>query len=199
MCTISQTWPHASRDDANGLRLSSWAQHRADPVDCDFFVVLDRSGPPATLLGGHITAIGGLRVANRLHGNVWRAAQTLFNEGVVGDVTDEQLLERFVTAHREVGELAFEALVDRHGPMVLRICRAVLPDEHDAEDAFQATFLVLAREAASIRSRSSVASWLHGVARRVACCVQVGRVSAFGARTERGRSGPAICRRAAIG
>ena len=144
----------------------------ADPVDCDFFVVLDRSGPPATLLGGHITAIGGLRVANRLHGNVWRAAQTLFNEGVVGDVTDEQLLERFVTAHREVGELAFEALVDRHGPMVLRICRAVLPDEHDAEDAFQATFLVLARQAASIRSRSSVASWLHGVARRVACCAR---------------------------
>jgi RNA polymerase sigma factor (sigma-70 family) len=107
-------------------------------------------------------------VANRLHGNLWRAAQTLFNEGVIGDETDEQLLERFVTAHRELGEMAFEALVDRHGPMVLRICRTILPGKDDAEDAFQATFLVLARRAASIRSRSSLASWLHAVARRVA-------------------------------
>jgi RNA polymerase sigma factor (sigma-70 family) len=101
-------------------------------------------------------------------GGVWRRANTLFNEGVIGDVADEQLLERFVAAPREVGEVAFEALVERHGPMVLRICRTILRDEHDAEDAFQATFLVLARQAASIRRRASVASWLHGVARRVA-------------------------------
>jgi RNA polymerase sigma factor (sigma-70 family) len=56
--------------------------------------------------------------------------------------------------------------------MVLRICRTILRDRYDAEDAFQATFLVLARRAASIRSRSSVASWLHGVARRVALCAR---------------------------
>jgi RNA polymerase sigma factor (sigma-70 family) len=87
---------------------------------------------------------------------------------VIGDVADEQLLERFVAAHREVGEMAFEVLVDRHGPMVLRICRAILRDQHDAEDACQATFLVLARRAGSIRSGTSLASWLHGVARRVA-------------------------------
>jgi RNA polymerase sigma factor (sigma-70 family) len=107
-------------------------------------------------------------VAKGLHGGIWRHAHTLFNEGVIGDVGDEQLLARFVTAHREASERAFEALVERHGPMVLRVCRTILRDRHDAEDAFQATFLVLARQAASIRSRTSVASWLHGVARRVA-------------------------------
>jgi RNA polymerase sigma factor (sigma-70 family) len=107
-------------------------------------------------------------VAKGRQGDVWRYAHVLFNEGVIGDVADDQLLERFVTTHREAGELAFEALVARHGPMVLRICRTILRDEHDAEDAFQATFLVLARQAASIRSRASLASWLHGVARRVA-------------------------------
>ncbi len=112
--------------------------------------------------------MGGQWVAKGRSGDVWRHAHTLFAEGVIGDVADEQLLERFVTAPREAGEVAFEALVERHGPMVLRICRTILRDEHDAEDAFQATFLVLARQAASIRSRASVASWLHGVTRRVA-------------------------------
>lgn len=116
--------------------------------------------------------MGGPPVAKGLHGGVWRHVHTLFNEGVVGDVADDQLLERFVTERREAGEMAFEALVERHGPMVLRICRAILRDKHDAEDAFQATFLVLVRRAASIRSRTSVASWLHGVARRVASCAR---------------------------
>ena len=106
-------------------------------------------------------------MARGLHGGVWRHTCTLFRQGVTGDVCDEQLLERFVTAHPETSEMAFESLVERHGPMVLRICRTILRDQHDAEDAFQATFLVLAR-AASIRRRTSLASWLHGVARRVA-------------------------------
>ena len=83
-------------------------------------------------------------MANGRPGGVWRRAHMLFTEGVIGDVADEQLLERFATAPREAGEGAFEALVERHGPMVLRICRTILRDEHDAEDAFQATFLVLA-------------------------------------------------------
>src|SRR5262249_46365024 len=60
------------------------------------------------------------------------------------------------------------SLLARHGPMVLRVCRAVLGDRHEVEDAFQATFLVLAVRARSIRRRGSVASWLHGVALRVA-------------------------------
>jgi len=79
--------------------------------------------------------------------------------------TDRQLLERYVSGGDEE---AFTALVRRHGPMVIGVCRRFLREIHDAEDAFQATFLVLARKAASIRKRESVGSWLHGVALRVA-------------------------------
>src|SRR5262249_34605540 len=73
-------------------------------------------------------------------------------------------------------ETAFSALVERHGPMVLRVCRYVLANRHDAEDAFQASFLVLARRARSIREGESVASWLHGVALRVASCARAGEL-----------------------
>jgi RNA polymerase sigma factor (sigma-70 family) len=79
--------------------------------------------------------------------------------------SDRDLLDRFV-ARRDEG--AFAALVERHGPMVLSICRRALRHSHDAEDAFQAAFLVLARKAASIRHKDSLGSWLHGVAYHVA-------------------------------
>jgi RNA polymerase sigma factor (sigma-70 family) len=79
--------------------------------------------------------------------------------------TDRQLLDDFA-ARRD--ERAFTTLVERHGPMVLRVCRRVLRHEQDAEDAFQATFLVLARNISSIRRREALASWLHGVAYRTA-------------------------------
>jgi RNA polymerase sigma factor (sigma-70 family) len=80
-------------------------------------------------------------------------------------LTDGQLLEGFLTRHEEA---AFEALVQRHGPMVLGVCRRLLRHEQDAEDAFQATFLVLVRKAATIRPRDLVGAWLHGVACRTA-------------------------------
>src|SRR5438132_2748898 len=79
--------------------------------------------------------------------------------------TDGQLLECFIA---QKDEAAFEALVRRHGPMVLGVCRRVLRNHHDAEDAFQATFLVLVYKAASIVPRENVANWLYGVACRTA-------------------------------
>jgi RNA polymerase sigma factor (sigma-70 family) len=101
-----------------------------------------------------------------------RSLGVLFETGVVGDVPDGQLLERF-TAGNDVDEHAFDALVERHGPMVLRVCQRLLDDANDADDAFQATFLVLLRQARSIRHRDSVAAWLHGVALRVATRARV--------------------------
>jgi RNA polymerase sigma factor (sigma-70 family) len=94
--------------------------------------------------------------------------RTLFGAGGVSGLTDGQLLERFATRGDGAAGLAFAALVEKHGPTVLNVCLVVLRDRHDAEDAFQATFLVLARRAGTIRKRDSVASWLYGVALRVA-------------------------------
>lgn len=79
--------------------------------------------------------------------------------------TDGELLERFVKQHDEA---AFEVIVQRHGRVVFNTCQRILHDRHAAEDAFQATFLVLARRAHAIRKRDSLASWLFGVAYRVA-------------------------------
>jgi RNA polymerase sigma factor (sigma-70 family) len=101
-------------------------------------------------------------------GSVLQSIRMIFGIGVVSDLTDAQLLERFASRRDESAELAFTTLVARHGPMVLWVCRRILRDPHDVEDAFQATFLVLVRKAGSIRKRASVGSWLHGVALRAA-------------------------------
>src|SRR5579859_3952745 len=82
-----------------------------------------------------------------------------------GDSPDGVLLERFLASR---DESAFEALVRRHGPLVLGACRRLLADPNDADDVFQATFVVLARKAGAIRNRASVGAWLYGVAYRIA-------------------------------
>ncbi len=85
--------------------------------------------------------------------------------GTAVTLTEAELWERYV---RDRDEVAFEMLVRRHGPMVLGVCRRILRNQQDAEDAFQATFLVFVRRAASLRSPRAIANWLHGVARRTA-------------------------------
>ncbi|WP_435019845.1 sigma-70 family RNA polymerase sigma factor [Tundrisphaera sp. TA3] len=103
---------------------------------------------------------------------VIRGASALFRQGPIGDLSDRQLLGRFASLGGDAAESAFAALVERHGPMVLRTCRSILRDGHDAHDAFQATFLVLARRAGSAWSGDSVAAWLHQVARRTSLCAR---------------------------
>jgi RNA polymerase sigma factor (sigma-70 family) len=98
-------------------------------------------------------------------GTLLRHIQKLAGDRSVPDGTDRQLLDDFAVGRDQA---AFATLVARHGPMVLRVCRRVLGHEQDAEDAFQATFLVLAQGSTSIRKREAVADWLHGVAYRTA-------------------------------
>ena len=107
-------------------------------------------------------------MGSRRSGELFGHLETLFRVGAIGGLSDAQLLERFAAGGDEAGEAAFRALVARHGAMVLRVCRNVLHDPHEAEDAFQVTFLALARKAGSIRKHGSIGSWLHGTARRVA-------------------------------
>ncbi len=109
-------------------------------------------------------------------GAVLKSVETLFTVGTAAGLTDVQLLERYLGRSDHGAEAAFEALVKRHGPMVLGVCRGELNDMHAAEDAFQATFLILARKARSIRKGGSLASWLYGVARRVARRARTARV-----------------------
>jgi RNA polymerase sigma factor (sigma-70 family) len=83
----------------------------------------------------------------------------------MGDQSDGELVERFLASRDDT---VFEVIVRRHGPMIFRVCWRVLQDEQEAEDALQATFLVLAQKLHTVRKRTSLASWLHGVAHRVA-------------------------------
>ena len=91
--------------------------------------------------------------------------ERLFQHGTAIGLTEGELLERFVRGNDEA---AFEALIARHGPMVLGVCRQFLRDPNDVDDAFQATFLVLVRRAGTLRRRDLLGNWLYGVAHRVA-------------------------------
>lgn len=101
-------------------------------------------------------------------------AHTADEAACAGDAGDEQLLIRFLEGDAENSEDAFRSLVCRHGPMVMGVCRHVLNQDQDAEDAFQATFLTLSRKAVMIRDRRVLASWLHEVAYRIAVRARVG-------------------------
>ncbi len=108
-----------------------------------------------------------------------RDLETVFRAGTLAGLSDGQLLDRFTARRGDTAgggeaesEAIFALLIERHGAMVLRVCRGVLGDRHEAEDALQATFLVLLRQARSIRNRDSLAAWLHGVAHRVAMCAR---------------------------
>lgn len=96
-----------------------------------------------------------------------RQIETLFRSGTLAGLGDAQLLERFLRSE-DSAEAAFGVLIDRHGPMVHAVCRRILRDDHAADDAFQATILILVRRAGAIRRAESLGPWLHGVARRVA-------------------------------
>src|SRR5437764_2270629 len=106
----------------------------------------------------------GLMATDRIGRLLEQLHHSSYRQGGPG-TTDGQLLERFLASR---DESAFETLVRRHGPMVLGVCRRVLGNLHDAEDAFQATFLVLVHKASSIHPREQVGNWLYGVAHRTA-------------------------------
>src|SRR6516165_4315622 len=98
-------------------------------------------------------------------GTVLRHIRRLTLPSVTRELNDIQLLERFAVRREES---AFATLMQRHGGLVWGVCHHVLHQEQDAEDAFQATFLVLARQAGTIRKREALSSWLHGTAFRIA-------------------------------
>jgi hypothetical protein len=91
--------------------------------------------------------------------------KTLFEDGIPAGLTDGQLLERFATSRGEPAELAFAILVERHGPMVLRACRGILRDDHEAMDAFQATFFIRTEQPNSSACNRKTPSPQHCVTR----------------------------------
>ena len=95
--------------------------------------------------------------------------QSLVQSGSLVGLCEEELLARFIEGK---DARAFKAIIDRHGPVVLAVCRHLLSDPNDVEDAFQATFLILIRKGGTIRRPASLASWLHGVAHRTAVAAE---------------------------
>jgi RNA polymerase sigma factor (sigma-70 family) len=123
---------------------------------------------------------------NAQPGTILRQIRRLVVSEKMRDQSDAELLEHFAKSRDED---AFRALVHRHGRLVWNVCRNVLGEHHDAEDAFQATFLVLARNAGAIRKKEALAGWLHGTAHRTA--LRAKRDAAIRRRCERRRSMPA--------
>jgi RNA polymerase sigma factor (sigma-70 family) len=114
--------------------------------------------------------VGRRIMASASAGDLGRQLGRLFDAGTAVGLSDGELIRRFANRRDESAEAAFETILARHGAMVLSVCRQVLGDPHAAEDAFQATFLVLVRRAGSLRVREpgSIGPWLYGVAYRIA-------------------------------
>ena len=150
-----------------------------------------RFRPPRGGIRGVWSVLGGIEPMRELGGgsvlHSWRA---LFGAGPVAGLEDGPLLERFadLESDGDSAEAAFAALVARHGPMVHRVCRRLLGDPNDADDAFQATFLVLARKARGIQRPERLASWLYGTAHRASRRLRADLVRRR--RHEAGRPGP---------
>jgi RNA polymerase sigma factor (sigma-70 family) len=102
---------------------------------------------------------------------VLRYVRAIYGTGVLSGLSDGQLLERFMASGPQSdpsdAELAFATLMQRHGPLVWRVCRSLVDNSEDAEDAFQATFLVLVRKAGSLRVHQTLGPWMYGVAYRI--------------------------------
>ena len=109
---------------------------------------------------------GDVSMSIRVSGAALGEIQKLFGWGAMGAWTDSQLVEQFL-AGEAASEAAFRVLIHRHGPMVLAVCRRILGDEHAAEDAFQATFLVFVKKAGRLRDLGLLTNWLYGVALKV--------------------------------
>ncbi len=117
-------------------------------------------------------------------GAALKQIKRLFSEGVISGLSDVQLLTHFID-HRDPA--AFEGLMARHGPMALSVCRSVLRDPNDAEDAFQATFLVMLKKADTIRGRHALGGWLYQVAHRVAIQANIAAARRRASEMEAGR------------
>jgi RNA polymerase sigma factor (sigma-70 family) len=107
-------------------------------------------------------------MAGKSKGSALLGIERIFNQGTLIGLSEGQLLRQFAAGD----ELAFEAIVERHGPMVLKVCQRGLQHSRDVEDAFQATFLVLLRKAGALRDADGLGPWLHGVAFRVAARIR---------------------------
>src|SRR5215472_1220185 len=124
-----------------------------------------RRPPARTLVGRRPTLPGESDMAETRLGTVLQHLRRIASAQRDASLSDAQLLEQYVVQREEA---AFAALLERHGPTVFGVCRRVLQDVHDAEDAFQATFLVFVRKAETIGKRESLSFWLYEVAYRTA-------------------------------
>ena len=149
----------------------------------------DFPGPCILTLGGRYR--GARLMSGGDPSGALRDIGTLFSSGMLGGLTDGQLLERFVNRDDSSAEDAFTILLERHGPMVWGVCRRLLSDRSAAADAFQATFLVLVRRARAVRVDDSLGPWLYGVSRRVAARARANSLRRRRARPVESRRWPA--------